>query len=192
MISQHWTQIDAQIRREHSSLKANFVLKLNWKLILARIGYQILARMPDSRENVRFSWECPNNARMRGCGADANKSTWHRKFSNDENLTTSGTNTAAPHDSSGAETSTLGLQCPNTAVSPDVPSTTKGLRDRNSPTCTLSQNGYGVEWWVSSIMTSHDDVRNDWGELISCQKQPSSMGCTSTLPANANKHPASV
>ena len=129
-------------------LKANFVLKLNWKLILARIGYQILARMPDSRENVRFSRECANNERIRRSGADENKSTWHRKFSNDENLTTSGTNAVAPQDSTGAEASTLGYffaQCPNTAVSPDVPSTTKGLRDRNSPTCTLSQNGYGVE-----------------------------------------------
>jgi len=81
----------------------------------------------------------------RQCTA-TNKSTWHRKFSNDENLTTSGTNIVAPKDLFGAETSfrTRILLREIVDVSSDVQSTTKGLRDRNSPTCTLSQNGYGV------------------------------------------------
>ena len=29
----------------------------------------------------------------------------------------------------------------------------KGLRDRNSPTCTLSQNGYGAEWITLRLFT---------------------------------------
>ena len=43
-----------------------------------------------------------------------------------------------------------------------LPTTTaaqkKGLRDRNSPTCTLSQNGYGDTCsWPSDCLASHGD-----------------------------------